>query len=102
RDEKALVSYERASKDINDGRVVADAHLSLAEMHYKKSRWAQALSHYQIVTANKNSDSKGFALYRSAWTQFNMGEISSAKKTLIAVLSNPQNLSRSGSSQNQI
>lgn len=98
---KAIEAYTRLTSGDFAPAARSEAYLSMAEIYFKKSQWEQAQNNYlkSIEVSNANSGSKGFALYKLGWSQFNLNKIDSAKAKFLEVLSHPQYLSKSGSAQ---
>ncbi len=94
--------YTRITNESSDPVARAEAFLSIAEMHFKKSDWKQAQSFYEKSIAAGNADSKGYAMYRLGWAEYNLGQINSAKERFLTVLKTPSLLSKNSSNQNVV
>ncbi len=91
----AVEAYEKVIRDGKQPESVAEAHLSLAEMAFKKREYASAKFNYVKVLAIPQSSSKGLAAYRVAWAEFNQGNLEPAIQGLKKVLTTPELSSRS-------
>jgi tetratricopeptide (TPR) repeat protein len=93
----AISAYEKLIKEQRSNDAVTEAHLSLAELYFKKRLYIEALPHYQAVLAMPRTASRGLAAYRSAWCEFNNGHLEAAINDLINIVKTPELLTRSGS-----
>ncbi|MES2963221.1 MAG: hypothetical protein V4760_04965 [Bdellovibrionota bacterium] len=94
-DQKAAVAtYTRILTDQKSPEARAEAHISLAELYFKRRDYALARKHYGEVIANPQASSKGLAAYRIAWCEFNDGRLQPATDGLVAILKSPELLSR--------
>jgi hypothetical protein len=91
----AVETYEKVIKDGKQPEAVAEAHLSLAELGFKKRDFESAKSHYEKVLSIPQSSSKGLAAYRIAWCEFNLGNLEASILGLKKVLTTPELSSRS-------
>jgi hypothetical protein len=91
----AIETYEKVIKDGKQPEAVAEAHLSLAELGFKKRDFESAKSHYGKVLSIPQSSSKGLAAYRIAWCEFNLGNLEASILGLKKVLTTPELSSRS-------
>ena len=91
----AVETYEKVIKDGKQPEAVAEAHLSLAELGFKKRDFESAKSHYGKVLSIPQSSSKGLAAYRVAWCEFNLGNLEASILGLKKVLTTPELSSRS-------
>lgn len=91
----AVETYEKVIRDGKQPEAVAEAHLSLAEMAFKKRDYAAAKSNYLKVLGIPQASSKGLAAYRVAWSDFNQGNLEPAIAGLKKVLTTPELSSRS-------
>jgi hypothetical protein len=90
----AVETYQKVIKDGKQPEAVAEAHLSLAELSFKKRDYENAKSHYEKVLTIPQSSSKGLAAYRSAWCDFNLGQLDASISGLKKVLMTPELSSR--------
>lgn len=91
----AVETYEKVIKDGKQPEAVAEAHLSLAELGFKKRDFETAKTHYGKVLGIPQSSSKGLAAYRVAWCEFNLGNLEASIVGLKKVLTTPELSSRS-------
>lgn len=91
----AVETYEKVIRDGKQPEAVAEAHLSLAEMAFKKRDYASAKANYLKVLSIPQASSKGLAAYRVAWSDFNQGNLGPAIDGLKKVLTTPELSSRS-------
>lgn len=90
----AIETYEKVIKDGKQPEAVSEAHLSLAELGFKKRDYDSAKAHYEKVLSIPQSSSKGLAAYRSAWCDFNLGKLDASISGLKKVLMTPELSSR--------
>lgn len=91
----AIETYDKVIKDGKQPEAVAEAHLSLAEMAFKKRDFETAKAHYAKVLSIPQSTSKGLAAYRISWCDFNLGNLEPSIQGLKKVLTTPELSSRS-------
>lgn len=96
-EKQAIEIYNRVISANKQPEAVAEAHLSLAELAFKKRDYAQAKPHYSKVIEIPQSTSKGLATYRLAWCEFNMGALEPAIQKLSKILTTPELSSRTAS-----
>ena len=95
KESQAIQFYQKIIQAESSSALGAEAHLSLAEIYFRKSKWSDAKKEYDSVLQNPLSQSKGRASYRSAMSAFYMGDLKGATQNLIALLKNPTLLSSS-------
>lgn len=97
--EKAVQFYSKVVEDNSSQSLSAvlksEAHLSLAEIFFKKRDYKRAAGHYQHILNLPNSNSKGLASYRNAWCLYSTGDESLAIKQLETILTTPSLLAKS-------
>ncbi len=98
----ALDFYNKVIKDAPDQNVAAEAHLSIAEMYFRKNQFKSSESHYAEVLKVQSAGSRGLAAYRLAWCHLNGHELDKAIDGFIAILKTPDLLSRAATSGGQI
>jgi hypothetical protein len=96
-EKEAVATYERILKDPKTPEVRAEAHLSLAEVYFKRRDHARARPHFAQVLEIPQAGSKGLAAYRMAWCDFNEGKLETAIDGLTRILRSKDLLSRSAS-----
>lgn len=94
---KALALYENIVHSQKDPLLLAEAEISWGELLFRRRDYQQAVVHYQKALSTKEFQRRGYASYRLAWSQFNLGETESAIGTLKEMLNSPELLTRSGS-----
>ncbi len=98
-EEKSLAFYSKVVEGGGAGNMSSnlksEAHLSLAEIYFKRRDYKKASVHYQTILNLPSSNSKGLASYRNAWCSFNLGDHSTAIKQIETILSSPNLLSKS-------
>lgn len=100
---QAIESYNKIISNTEfDSKVRAEAYLSIAEMHFKKSEWGAAAQNYSKSIELSSPESKGFATYKLGWSEFNLGKVTEAKKYLLSVLQSPAMLSKAGTTETVI
>ncbi len=70
--------------------MMAEAHLALAEMAFKKNKHAEAKPHYQKVMQTKTASGRGLAAYRTAWCDFSLGHYEEAVGGIKNILKTPE------------
>ncbi len=90
----AVETYEKVIKDGKQPEAVSEAHLSLAELGFKKRNFDIAKDHYAKVLSIPQSSSKGLAAYRISWCEFNLGNLDASIQGLKKVLTTPELSSR--------
>lgn len=90
----AIDTYNRILQDSKTPEAVSEAHLSLAEVYFKRRDFTQARTHYGAVLAIPQAASRGLAAYRFAWCEFNEGSLEPAIQGLVKILKDPALLSR--------
>lgn len=91
------IIQESASSSENQ-EALAEAHLSLGQIHFKRRRYSEAKTHFEKVVAFPKSPSRGLASYRIAWCDFNEGKLESAIDALTKILKSPALLTRGSAS----
>jgi hypothetical protein len=94
-DQQATATYQQVIRENKAPAAVAEAHLSLAEMNFKRRDYPTARRHYQAVMENPSANAKGLAAYRLAWCDFNMGDLEKAIAGAQSILKSPELSSRS-------
>jgi tetratricopeptide (TPR) repeat protein len=74
RDEEALALYREILHADGGSRFQADAHVALAEWHFKRGEFDPALEHYRAVEATPEAPSRHYALYKQGWCYLNKGD----------------------------
>lgn len=92
---QAISAYQRVIETAGNPAMTSEAHLSLAEIYFKKSKFEQANKEYKEVL--RLGGSKGLAAYRSAWCEFNLGHIEQGAQILSMMLKSPEYLNRTAS-----
>ncbi len=98
-DDKAITFYQKNLSQQNDPAMLAEAHLSLAEIHFKRRDWTRAIQHYNSVLEQPKTASRGLAAYRRAWCLLHQGKTSQAIGELASILNQPELLSRGAHQQ---
>jgi TolA-binding protein len=84
--DQAREVFHRLLKDHPQSRHVPDAYLAFADDFFAKGDMAQALAFYVKVTQFPKSAVFGFALYKKAWSQSNLGDHKGALATFVELL----------------
>jgi tetratricopeptide (TPR) repeat protein len=90
RPDRAREVYHRLLKEHPQSRFVPDAFLSFADDFFAKGDMAQAFAFYSKVTRFPQSSVYGFALYKKAWSQANLGDHKAALGTFVELLAQCQ------------
>lgn len=99
RHQLAEKSYQSMLGSSSSALDMAEAHLSLAEMAFRKSDFQKAYGFYGKVLATEGASSQGLAAYRKAWCSFRMGQMEAAVGQLQEILKNPKLQSRMASAR---
>lgn len=94
RNELAEKSYQSMLSATTSPLEGAEAHLSLAEMAFRKSDFQKALALYDKVLTTEGASSQGLAAYRKAWSAFRLGNMNESLAQLQEILKNPKLQSR--------
>jgi cellulose synthase operon protein C len=78
--------YSRLTKEFPRSPYVSESHFALGEFHFDQSKWKEALVNYDNVLKNRRSRLYTFALYKSAWCQYRIGQVDQAMRSLERVV----------------
>lgn len=92
---EAIATYERIIKETHAKDAIAEAHLSLGEIFFKRRDFSSAKSYFKKVVEIPSASSRGLASYRAAWCEFNLGNLEPAIKGLTTILRTPELMTRS-------
>ncbi len=93
---KAVDTYQKILAKNKNPMAMAEAHLSLGEIYFRKNQFNEALKHYDAVLSINSNRNKGLAAFRRAWCHFNLGKVDPAIEGLRKILSTPALLTRAG------
>lgn len=82
----AFKSYAKLIQKYPDSALVGDARLALAEIYFDKRQFGNALSELREIVKVNHPRLKNFALYKMAWTYYNMSDLDSAAHALEQVI----------------
>lgn len=99
RNELAENSYQAMLGTSSSPVEMAEAHLSLAEMAFRKSEFQKAQELYEKVLVTEGASSQGLAAYRKAWCAFRLGNMEGSISQLQEILKNPKLQSRMSSAR---
>ena len=91
---KAMVTYRRILANVRAPEAIAEAHLSLGQIYFKRRSYAEARGHFEHVIAIPRAASRGLASYRLAWCEFNEERLDLAIASMVKILRAPELLSR--------
>jgi tetratricopeptide (TPR) repeat protein len=97
--DRAQDVYKKILQQQPSMELKAEANLSLAEMYFKKGRFADATPYYKAVVENPKSQARGLAHYRLAWAAFNQGQLEEAQGLLWNQLKDTALLTRGAQGQ---
>lgn len=86
RDSEARPIFARLLKEFPQSRYVPHAYLSFAEDFFIRGEMGAALDFYDKVAQFPESSVFGFALYKKAWAEFNLGRAPAALDTLVSLI----------------
>ena len=92
---KAIELYRTIIESDELKLMKAEAHISLAEVYFKKHNYQLALKHYNWVLEHEGAGRKPLAAYRRAWSLFNLNSVPESVDQLIKILNTPELLTRS-------
>lgn len=96
-EKEALRFYQQTATSVQQASSVAEANLSLAEIHFKRNRFAEAKKFYALVLNEKAAGSRGLAAYRLAWCDLNLGSLNSLGiEGFKSILKTPELQSKNG------
>ena len=84
--DKARPIFHRLLKEYPQSRYVPEALLSFADDFFAKGDMSRALDFYIKITQFPQSSVFGFALYKKAWSQANLGEYKAALTTFVDLI----------------
>ncbi|MBX2988669.1 MAG: hypothetical protein KF802_12300 [Bdellovibrionaceae bacterium] len=95
-DKKSIALFEKIIKNAktNPPSLVTRARLGLGDIHFQKGEFKKALFQYNIALTDKDAPSRGLVTYRAAWSEFNLGRIDAATKSLEKLLGSPDLLTK--------
>jgi TolA-binding protein len=70
--DSAKLYFEQLVKKFPDSDYVPKAYLALGEFHFQKTQFGDALKMYQAVLKYKGTEAYNYAVYKIAWTYFNL------------------------------
>ena len=90
-DRKALVAFKRLVEKHPKSKYIPDAYLAFGEYYFNNSKGKhadleKALAAYKKAAEFPESQVYAFALYKQGWCHFNLGDYTSAKDKLKAVV----------------
>ncbi len=83
---EARVEYSRILKQFPTSPLLSETHLSLGEIYYSEKNFSKALDHYKMVRRFPDSQVYPYALYKSAWSLYNLREPEEGLKALEEVV----------------
>lgn len=88
--EEAVKIYSSILKNArqHSKETLAAAQIQWADIMFYKGEFASALNLFRAASLIKENPRKGYALYRAAWCQYNLGKTKDAQDQLIALLKN--------------
>ena len=92
---KAIELYNIIIDSNYSTEIQAEAHISLAEVYFKKHNYKLALKHYNWVLEKDGVGRESLAAYRKAWSLFNLNSVQEAVDQLVKILNTPKLLTRS-------
>jgi hypothetical protein len=95
-EKEALQFYQQTAGSTGQASAVAEANLSIAEIHFKKNRYIEAKKYYSLVLAEKSAGSRGLAAYRLAWCELNLSHLAAGLELFKEILKTPDLQSKSG------
>ena len=84
--DKAWRYYMRLVAKFAESPLVGDARLAIAEIQFDKRHFAESLAQLREIVKVDHPRLKNFALYKMAWTYYNMADLDSAMNSLERVI----------------
>ncbi len=84
--EKGKRYYEKLSREHPDSPYVDESNFALGEFYFDNEQWKNSLEYYEKVTRNRRGRLYSFALYKSAWSLYKMGQTVKALGNLEMVI----------------
>jgi TolA-binding protein len=78
--------YKRLTDQFPNSPYIEESNFALGEFYFERELWQDAYKHYQAVAAKKRARLYSFALYKSAWCQYKMGQVKQALQSLERVI----------------
>jgi predicted negative regulator of RcsB-dependent stress response len=78
--------YSRLVQKFPGSPLVGDARLAMAEILFDKRKFAESLGQLKEIVKSDHPRLKNFALYKMAWTYYNMSDLDSAMVSLEKVI----------------
>lgn len=85
-EKKGLAYYSLLSKRHPNSPYVDEANFALGEYYFEKDIFEKSRDFYKKVTANSEARLYSFALYKQAWSEYKLGQVESAMKSLERVI----------------
>jgi hypothetical protein len=85
---KRLYQGVLKEKSKRSSQIVGQAYAGLAGIQFMQSDFHRALKNYDSALKQRDSEKKGFLLYRKAWCLLNVGKTTAAINSLRGLLSN--------------
>jgi TolA-binding protein len=83
---EGLKFYERLTKEFKNSPYVSESNFALGEFYFENNDWKNAIKYYLAVVANRRARLYTFALYKSGWCQYRLGNIKQAISSLETVI----------------
>ena len=88
---KSLEKFELVTKKYPTSPQFLDAHVAAGEILYEQGKFEMALTHFNSVAQFPASRPFLFALYKSAWSYYNIKNTEKAQSQLVIILENSRN-----------
>lgn len=80
--EKGTQYYTRLTANYPQSPYVIEANFALGEYYFENEKWKQSQQYYSAVLKYRRHRLHSFSMYKTAWTQFRLGESAKALKTM--------------------
>ena len=91
KEEKGRVFYERLVKEYPESPYIEESNFALGEHYFDKEQWKKAEARYNEISKDKHARLYSFAVYKTAWCQYKMGEAKAALASLERVIRSGKN-----------
>lgn len=86
RHDEAFRHYQKLVQKFSDSPLIGDARLAMSEILFDKRKFADSLAQLREIVKSEHPRLKNFALYKMAWTYYNMSDLASGIHSLEKVI----------------
>jgi hypothetical protein len=74
--------------------VISRSQAGLADILFQKGKFKAALKNYSLALKDQSLGNKALLIYNKAWCEFNLDQIKTASRTLLVLLTHPEQITR--------